>query len=125
MPTKTPGDTVSESPANTPTAIGTGSNPMDVVVSNQTGEPRTLTVHVSGRGTSETVFDRTLTLESSGRQGWDIFSRSDTGVYIVKVRLGDGTEQSYEWDLDDEPEEGWVYISLNEDGSVDITYAIA
>jgi hypothetical protein len=123
-----------ESPTRTPTPspttwepIGTGRNPVDVVVGNGTDLPRTLSLVVSKLGVDRPVLDDRFTLDPGGRRRWDVFDDDASGVYGVTVALSDGPERTYEWDLRQRPADGWLTIGIRDEdgGTTTFTYATA
>lgn len=122
-PSETP--TSADPPSSTPKPVGTGRNPSDLVAVNQTDTSQTLSLHISKRGESSAVLDETVRLDPSDRQRWNIFQPDVSGTFVITATLNDTTEQSYEWDLSEKPEDGWVSIYVESDDTLWMTYAIA
>lgn len=133
-PTQTPADgpTAGSTPTPTPIGettprepVGTGRNPADVVLTN--GDDRPWRVGVTARPAdgSRLVFDRTVRVEPGGRHRLDLFDSDAVGAYVLQFGLPDGTTRTYEWDLAEEPEGGWLSVGVSADGRFVVTYAMA
>lgn len=113
------------SPEWTPTddPIGTGDNPADVTVGG-VAPADSLTVTLARSGADDPLFEETVRRDD-GRQEFDVLPPNASGVYVLTVRLDDGTERSIEWDLSGRPEGGWWSVGVADDGSISMHYAIA
>lgn len=121
-PTASPTPTETSSPTDEP--VGTGDNPDDIVVVNRVESAQSISVQVDKQGES-TVFSETFELDGGERAGRDIFDYETAGVFVITAQLPDGTEESYEWDLSEEPAGGWLYISIEEGNKIEMTWAYA
>lgn len=70
------------------------------------------------------VFEESIALAAGGREQWDLFSSEDSSTYLITARLEDGTEESYEWNLNEKPEDGSVLIFLDGNGALHIEYSV-
>lgn len=118
----TPEPTVTSSPTTEP--VGTGSNPNDLEVINRGDSVQSISLQVDKQGGS-TVFTETLELDPGERARRDVFANHATGTFVITVQLSNGTEESYEWDLSEQSEDGWVYIAIEADDTIRMTYVIA
>jgi len=101
--TLSPEPTATSSP--TPEPVGPGDNPAELIIVNRIETTQSISVGVNKRGGSS-VFSETFELDSGERIRRDIFDYETQGTYLVTGRLSDGTEQSYEWNLREEPAGG-------------------
>lgn len=123
-PTPKPSPEPTATPSPTPEPVGTGNNPADLVIVNQTEDVQSISLQVDKQGGS-TVFTEMTELDPGDRIRRDIFGNDATGTYLITAQLSDGTENSYEWELSKEPAGGWVYITIEADNTIDMAYAIA
>ena len=121
-PSPTPEPTATSSP--TPEPVGTGRNPSDLHIINQADSVQSISLQVDKQGGS-TVFTETLELDPRERARRDVFANHATGTFVITVQLSNGTEESYEWDLSGQSEDGWVYIAIEADDTIRMTYYIA
>jgi len=105
--------------------VGTGRNPADVVLSNGSDRPREVSVTVRREGATEPHYDRTATLGPGGRYRMDVFGTDASGTHVARFRLADGTERAYEWDLNEQSEDGWLWAGVTDAGGFAVTYAVA
>lgn len=123
-PTQTTVSTPTQTPTHEP--IGTGSNPSDLGIVNRSEKVQRITVDVTPDGESEKVFTETMEIKPSVYYWRDIFPQDAySGTYFVTVHLQRGTKQTYKWNLSKEPAEGWLYIYVESDDTVSMTYTIA
>ena len=120
-PTLAPSPSPSESTTSEP--VGTGSNSTDLTIYNQTETSRSVEITVE-QGDSP-IYTNGVDVDSEGRKSLDIFPEDSSGTVSITARLSNGTEATYEWDLDEEPADGWVSLCIESDTSLEMSYAIA
>jgi len=123
-PTPSPSESPTETSSPTDEPVGTGDNPDDIVVVNRVESAQSISVQVDKQGES-TVFSETFELDGGERAEREIFDHDATGVFVITAQLPDGTEETYEWDLSEEPAGGWLYISIEEGNKIEMTWAYA
>lgn len=133
-PTTQPSPQPTDSDDSTPTEIGrttprepvgTGRNPADVVLSNGDDRSHEISVTVRRQGGTDPHYDESVTVDPGGRYRLDVFEEDASGTHLVRFRLADGTERTYEWDLDEQSEDGWLSAGVTDEAEFVVTYAVA
>ena len=120
-PTSDPSPSPSESTTSEP--VRTGSNPADLTIYNQTKTSQSVKITVEQGDTS--IYTNQIDIDSAKRKSLDIFSEDSSGTFLITARLSNDTEATYEWDLDEEPADGWVSLYIESETSLKMSYAIA
>jgi len=124
-PSSAPTSDSSLSPSESTTSepVGTGSNPADLVIYNQTETSRSVEITVEQGDSS--IYTNGIDIDSGERKRLDVFSEDSSGTFLITAGLSNGTEATYEWKLNEEPADGWVSVYIEPDISLKMSYAIA
>ncbi|WP_439027454.1 hypothetical protein [Haloarchaeobius sp. DT45] len=107
-----------------PTDVGTGDDPVDVLVGNGTDDTRRIELRVSNESEGDVVFEGTFTLRAGKQRYLDLFEHRATGVYLVEASTDSGASGSYTWNLSDRPAGGRLTVAID-GASVDFSWRIA
>jgi len=125
-PSPTPTPEPSPSPTASPTSepVGTGGNPADLVVLNQTETAQSVMITVEDNEGSS-IYANKIELDAGTRKRLDFISQNSSGTILITARLSSGAETTYKWDLNEEPADGWVSLYIESNDTLRMTYAIA
>ena len=71
------------------------------------------------------MYTEAVELDPDERTQRNVFDHDATGAFVVTAQLSNGTAESYEWDLNEQPDAGWVSISIEAEVTIGMTYATA
>lgn len=108
--------TVSDSPTETTSAVGTGDLPYDLTVRNFRDHEVTLDVTVSANNSGDILFERTLTLAPDASEDFDL-QFPGAGEYTILTRENE-TSYRYVWHVERTPPSFEVIVTADSRGNV-------